>query len=80
VTHESVEVPGDVQESRGAWHIDHASGSNRVDKFERDIRLLKAALKKEPDNVATGFTSRNPIVRQDALPKRQKAVLSSALT
>ena len=27
----------------GVWYKDHASGSNRVDKFERDIRLLEEA-------------------------------------
>ena len=30
--------------------FDHASGSNRVDKFERDIWLLSEALKTEPGN------------------------------
>src|SRR5262249_51480671 len=29
---------------------DHATGSNRVDKFERDIRLLTEALEQEPEN------------------------------
>jgi len=50
VTHEYLEVPGGVQELEGVWYIDHATGSNRVDKFERDISLLTEALKKEPDN------------------------------
>src|SRR5580704_4812121 len=50
VTHEYLDVPGGVQELKGIWYKDHASGSNRADKFERDIRLLSAALKKEPDN------------------------------
>ena len=50
VTHEYLDVPGGVQELTGVWYKDHASGSNRVDKFERDIRLLSKALKKEPDN------------------------------
>ena len=50
VTHEYLDVPGGVQELRGVWYKDHASGSNRVDKFERDIRLLREALEKEPDN------------------------------
>ena len=50
VTHEYVDVPGDVGELRGVWYKDHASGSNRVDKFERDIRLLTQALEAEPDN------------------------------
>ncbi|PBC08107.1 glycosyltransferase [Mesorhizobium sp. WSM3859] len=50
VTHEYLDVPGGVEELRSAWYKDHASGSNRVDKFERDARLLSEALEKEPDN------------------------------
>ena len=50
VTHEYVDVPGDVKGLPGVWYKDHASGSNRVDKFERDIKLLLEALEQEPDN------------------------------
>src|SRR6266436_8292864 len=50
VTHEYVDLPGEVGELRGVWYKDHASGSNRVDKFERDIALLSQALEHEPDN------------------------------
>jgi glycosyltransferase involved in cell wall biosynthesis len=50
VTHEYLDVPGGVQELRSAWYKDHASGSNRVDKFERDARLLLEALDKDPEN------------------------------
>ena len=50
VTHEYIEVKGEGRRLSGAWYKDHASGSNRVDKFERDIRLLKEALKTEPEN------------------------------
>ena len=50
VTHEYVDVSGDVGELRGVWYKDHASGSNRVDKFERDIQLLSKALESEPEN------------------------------
>ena len=50
VTHEYVDVPGEVEQLQGAWYKDHASGSNLVDKFERDIRLLTVALKEEPEN------------------------------
>ena len=35
---------------RGVAYNDHATGSNRIDKFERDIRLLSQALEKEPEN------------------------------
>jgi len=50
VTHEYVDVPGGVEELRGLWYRDHATGSNRVDKFERDIKLLLEALEDEPEN------------------------------
>ena len=50
VTHEYLDVPGGVKELPGIWYKDHASGSNRVDKFERDIKLLLEALEQEPDN------------------------------
>ena len=48
VTHEYLDVPGGVKELQRVWYKDHASGANRKDKFERDIRLLSAALEKEP--------------------------------
>ena len=48
VTHEYLDVPGGVKELQGVWYKDHASGANRKVKFERDIRLLSAALEKEP--------------------------------
>jgi glycosyltransferase involved in cell wall biosynthesis/tetratricopeptide (TPR) repeat protein len=50
VTHEYLDVPGGVKELRGAWYWDHGTGSNRTDKFERDIRLLTTALEQEPEN------------------------------
>jgi len=50
VTHEYLDVPGGVQRLRSAWYRDHASGANRVDKFDRDVQLLKGALEKDPDN------------------------------
>jgi glycosyltransferase involved in cell wall biosynthesis len=50
VTHEYLDVPGDAEELRGVWYKDHASGSNRVDKFDRDARLLIEALKDDPEN------------------------------
>ena len=48
VTHEYLDVPGGAKELQRVWYKDHASGANRKDKFERDIRLLSAALEKEP--------------------------------
>ena len=50
MTHEYVDVPGGVEQLHGVWYKDHASGSNRVDKFERDIALLTKALETEPGN------------------------------
>jgi hypothetical protein len=49
VTHEYLAGPGGRQ-LRGVWYKDHASGSNRVDKFERDIKLLREGLEQEPEN------------------------------
>jgi FkbM family methyltransferase len=50
VTHEYLDLPGDVKELSGLWYKDHACGSNRIDKFERDIKLLLEALEREPEN------------------------------
>ena len=50
VTHEYLDVPGGVNELDGIWYKDHASGSNRPDKFDRDAKLLSEALEREPDN------------------------------
>jgi glycosyltransferase involved in cell wall biosynthesis len=55
VTHEYVDLAGEQQNLEGVWYKDHASGSNRVDKLERDIALLSAALKKEPENARYWF-------------------------
>jgi len=55
VTHEYLDVPGGVHELQGVWYKDHATGSNRVDKFERDIRLLQEGLKQEPENARYYF-------------------------
>jgi glycosyltransferase involved in cell wall biosynthesis len=42
VTHEYLSIGGDSPNLAGAWFIDHADGSNREGKFERDAALLKA--------------------------------------
>jgi glycosyltransferase involved in cell wall biosynthesis len=49
VTHEYLDIPSSGT-IKGAWYIDHADGSNRPNKFKRDIRLLKRGLFKEPNN------------------------------
>lgn len=46
VTHEYLDIPS-AGAVKGLWFSDHADGANRPDKFARDIRLLKAALKDE---------------------------------
>jgi glycosyltransferase involved in cell wall biosynthesis len=49
VTHEYLNVPGGSL-LHGIFFTDHADGANRKDKFKRDIKLLRAAIKKEPTN------------------------------
>ncbi|ARN79911.1 hypothetical protein [Methylocystis bryophila] len=55
VTHEYLDVPGGTGRLDGVWMLDHATGSNRVEKFERDIRLLRKGLEAEPDNARYQF-------------------------
>ena len=51
VTHEYLDVEsGGCVPKHFAHFIDHADGSNRPDKFKRDIKLLKQGLKDEPGN------------------------------
>jgi glycosyltransferase involved in cell wall biosynthesis len=51
VTHEYVDLMGSSASAiTGLSFIDHAIGSNRADKYERDVRLLKEGLEAEPDN------------------------------
>src|ERR1035437_5407671 len=54
VTHEYLDVPS-AGEIKGVWFSDHADGENRKDKSKRDIRLLKAALKTDPNNGRSWF-------------------------
>jgi glycosyltransferase involved in cell wall biosynthesis len=51
VTHEYLDVAtaGSIPETV-AHFIDHADGANRPEKYKRDISLLLAGLKKEPNN------------------------------
>jgi glycosyltransferase involved in cell wall biosynthesis len=50
VTHEYLDVPvGETRNLEGISFIDHATGSNRVDKYERDARLLTEAIATERD-------------------------------
>jgi glycosyltransferase involved in cell wall biosynthesis len=50
VTHEYLDVrAGETKNLEGISFIDHRTGSNRVDKYQRDIRLLTDAIATEPD-------------------------------
>lgn len=49
VTHEYIDGARS-QKLNGVWFLDHADGSNRKNKFERDIKLLEDGLKADPDN------------------------------
>ena len=51
VTHEYLDVRTDkTRNLDGVSFIDHATGSNRVEKYERDIRLLTNAIATERDS------------------------------
>ncbi len=54
VTHEYLDV-GSQSRCSDISFIDHACGSNRVQKYERDVRLLLAGLAAEPDNARYWF-------------------------
>ena len=50
VTHEYLDVrAGETKNLDGIGFIDHATGSNRIDKYQRDIRLLTDAIATERD-------------------------------
>ena len=56
VTHEYLDVPStSIIPADVAMFVDHADGSNRADKYKRDIRLLKKGLKQEPNNARYFF-------------------------
>lgn len=54
-THEYIDVPGGVGSLEGVWYKDHASGSNRPGKFDRDITYLSKALELDPGNARNWF-------------------------
>ncbi|HTX48464.1 MAG TPA: glycosyltransferase, partial [Caulobacteraceae bacterium] len=50
VTHEYLDIrEGETLNLEGISYIDHATGSNRFEKYERDVRLLKGAIAEETD-------------------------------
>jgi len=53
VTHEYLDIP--TERLGTAWFQDHCSGSNRVNKLERDIKLLREDLKRDPENPRSWF-------------------------
>lgn len=55
VTHEYLSVNGQTARLAHITMLDHASGSNRTNKSERDIRLLREGLELEPDNLRYMF-------------------------
>jgi glycosyltransferase involved in cell wall biosynthesis len=53
VTHEYLDVrAGETKNLEGISFIDHATGANRVDKYQRDIRLLTDAIGTESGLIA----------------------------
>jgi tetratricopeptide (TPR) repeat protein len=56
VTHEYLSVEGDTRLPNDCWWFqDYATGSNRGDKFSRDIKLLRADLALHPENPRSWF-------------------------
>jgi hypothetical protein len=56
VTHEYLDLAGAPAPALdGVWFLDHAQGSSRTIKFDRDIALLEAALGRDPDNARDVF-------------------------
>ena len=55
VTHEYLEVPDFPQKLRGLYYNDYATGANRINKFDRDIRLLTASLADDPSSSRNVF-------------------------
>lgn len=55
VTHEYLDAPMENLPGDAWWFKDHATGSNRADKYERDVRLLEGYLKDHPGDARTLF-------------------------
>jgi glycosyltransferase involved in cell wall biosynthesis len=55
VTHEYMEVPAGRERLHGIRFVDHAEGSSRAEKYERDTRLLRENLERDPNNVRSWF-------------------------
>lgn len=76
-THEYLEVTSSERLS-GAWYLDHACGSSRPQKIERDTHLLEQDLRDKPGDSRTLFylaqTHRDAKRYQDALERYQERV------
>ena len=56
LTHEHLDIgSADRPSLGGVWFRDHADGSSRQDKFERDLALLERGLVDEPHNARYAF-------------------------
>ena len=88
VTHEYIDSRGAATcELEDIFYLDHASGSNRVEKFERDARLLTTALESEKDagliaryNFYLANTWRDAGQYEKALPYYEKRVANGGWT
>jgi glycosyltransferase involved in cell wall biosynthesis/predicted GH43/DUF377 family glycosyl hydrolase len=54
-THEFLSTPIGSQPIESIWFADHANGSSRVEKTERDLRLLKEELAEKPNDQRSLF-------------------------
>lgn len=72
-THEYLDVGGaDRPTLEGLLYLDHAAGANRVEKFERDIRLLTTELERDPDNPRSVFYLANSYFDSDQLADAER--------
>jgi len=55
VTHEYLDVPAGRTRLEGIRFIDHAEGSTRAEKFQRDAKLLLEDLQRNPTNARSWF-------------------------
>ena len=70
VTHEHLDTQGaPTIFLPGLAFLDHATGSNRAEKYDRDIRLLTEGLKAEPDNSRYMFYLGNSYLESGRLPE-----------
>lgn len=54
-THEYLDIAAALFPDTVARFVDHADGANRGEKFERDMRLLKDEIAKDPNNARAWF-------------------------